>query len=62
MKILFSVIALIATLSLKSQLQFGAFAGPQITDVRYVLKDKRQESSIKIGATAGLQMKVPFEG
>jgi Outer membrane protein beta-barrel domain len=62
MKILFSAIVLLASFSLKSQIQFGGFAGPQITDARIVIKDKRQESSIKIGGTAGLQLKVPFEG
>lgn len=62
MKILFSAIVLLVSLSLKSQIKFGGFAGPQITDARIVIKDKRQESSIKIGGTAGLQLKVPFEG
>lgn len=62
MKILFSALILLTSLCLKSQVQFGAFAGPQITDVRFVLNDKRQKSSIKFGGTAGLQMKVPFEG
>ena len=61
MKILFSAITLLLTLSVNSQVQFGVFAGPQVTDVRYTINEKRQESSIKIGVNAGLQIKVPFE-
>jgi len=61
MKILFSAITLLLTLSVTSQVQFGVFAGPQVTDVRYTINEKKQESSIKIGVNAGLQMKVPFE-
>ena len=61
MKILFSAITLLLTLSVNSQVQFGVFAGPQVTDVRYMINEKKQESSLKIGVNAGLQMKVPFE-
>jgi hypothetical protein len=62
MKILFSAIILLLSFSVNSQLQYGLFAGPQATDVRYAINDKRQESSIKLGVNAGLQMKVPFDG
>ena len=62
MKILFSTISLLFTLSVNSQVEYGAFAGPQLTGVRYMINDKKQESSFKIGVNAGLQMKVPFEG
>jgi hypothetical protein len=61
MKILFSAITLLLTFSVNSQVQFGVFAGPQVTGVRYKIEGRRQESSIKIGVNAGLQMKVPFE-
>ena len=61
MKILFSAITLLLTFSVNSQVQFGIFAGPQITDVRYIINGKKQESSIKIGVNVGMQMKVPFE-
>lgn len=62
MKILFSAIVLLLTITATSQVQYGVFAGPQVTDVRYTISDKRQESSLKIGVNAGFQMKVPFEG
>jgi hypothetical protein len=61
MKILLSAITLLLTFSVNSQVQFGIFAGPQVTDVRYVIDGKKQQSSLKIGVNAGLQMKVPFE-
>lgn len=62
MKILFSTFILFLTLSGNSQIEYGVFAGPQVTGVRYVINDKKQESSFKIGVNAGFQMKVPFEG
>ena len=62
MKILFSTIILLFALSVNSQVEYGVFAGPQLTGVRYIINDKKQESSLKIGVNAGLQMKVPFEG
>jgi len=61
MKILFSAFALLLTFFANSQVQFGVFAGPQVTDVRYIINGKKQESSIKMGANAGMQIKVPFE-
>jgi hypothetical protein len=62
MKILFSAIILLLTIPAYSQLQYGVFTGPQVTDVRYTIDEKRQESSLKLGVNAGFQMKVPFEG
>ena len=62
MKILFSSIILLLTLSANSQVEYGVFAGPQATGVRYTINDKKQESSLKIGLNAGFQLKVPFEG
>ena len=61
MRFVFIVITLLSSFSVNSQVQFGFFAGPQLTDVRYIINSKRQESSIKLGVNAGLQMKVPFE-
>lgn len=62
MKILFATVTLFITLTANSQIEWGVFAGPQVTDVRYTINEKRQKSSLKIGVNAGLQMKVPFEG
>jgi len=62
MKILFSTIILLVTLSANSQVEYGVFAGPQATGVRYIINDVKQESSLKLGVNAGFQMKVPFEG
>lgn len=50
------------TVSANSQIKYGVFAGPLVTDVRYTINDNRQESSLKIGVNGGFQMKVPFEG
>lgn len=62
MKLLFSALTLFLTLSVRGQVQYGVFASPQITDVRYMINDKKQESSLKFGVNLGFQMKVPFEG
>ncbi len=61
MKILFSAITLLLTLSVTSQVQVGFFAGPQITDVRYLIEGRKQKTSMKVGVNAGLQLKAPFE-
>ena len=61
MKILFSAITLLLTLSVNGQVQLGIFAGPQVTGVRYTIDEKKQESSLKIGVNVGMQIKVPFE-
>ena len=61
MKILFSALTLLLTFSVNSQVQFGIFAGPQVTDVRYIIEGRKQETTMKIGVNAGLQLKVPFE-
>ena len=61
MKILFSAFTLLTSLTMNSQVQFGIFAGPQVTDVRYMINEKKQKSSMKIGVNIGAQMKVPFE-
>ena len=62
MKLLFSTLILLLTLSAISQVEYGVFASPQVTGVHYTINDKKQESSSKIGVNAGFQMKVPFEG
>ena len=62
MKILFSAITLLITLFANSQVKFGVFAGPQTTDVRFVIDGKKQEHSKKLGVNAGFQFKAPFEG
>ena len=62
MKLLSSVLLLFLTIKVNSQIQYGVFAGPQITGVRYLINDVKQESSSKIGVNAGFQMKIPFEG
>ena len=62
MKILFSTIILLLTLSANSQVEYGVFAGPQLTGARYTIRGHKQESTSKIGVNAGFQMKVPFEG
>lgn len=62
MKILFSTITLFVTITANCQVEYGLFAGPQATGVRYTINDVKQESSLKAGVNAGFQFKVPFEG
>jgi len=61
MKILFSTVTLFIACAASAQLKVGAFAGPQVTGVRYIIKDDKQQTSMKIGVNAGLQFKAPFE-
>lgn len=62
MKILFSTFILFITLTVNCQVEYGLFAGPQATGVRYTINDVKQESSLKPGVNAGFQFKAPFEG
>lgn len=61
MKTLFLPLCLIISFTLHSQVQFGFFAGPQVTDVRYTINGKKQESNLKPGVNIGIQLKTPFE-
>jgi Outer membrane protein beta-barrel domain len=61
MKTLFLTLSFFISLILHSQVQVGFFAGPQVTDVRYTINDKKQESSLKPGVNLGIQLKTPFE-
>src|SRR4030095_1621368 len=62
MKVLLTAMALLTTFFVNSQILFGASAGPQATGVRYIIDHKKQESSMKLGVNAGLQIKIPLEG
>jgi hypothetical protein len=53
---------LLMALSVHSQVQFSAFAGPQFTTASYNLQGVKQETTNKYGFQAGMGMKVPFEG
>ena len=59
--ILFAAILLLS-LNLTGQVQFGLFAGPQATTVRYVIEEEKQDNSFKYGFQVGGLWKVPFEG
>ncbi|HLF45660.1 MAG TPA: porin family protein [Chitinophagaceae bacterium] len=61
MKILFLLLSLFIVLSVRAQVQFGLFAGPQTTGVRYLINDDKQESDLKTGINLGAQFKIPFE-
>jgi hypothetical protein len=62
MRILFSVLSFLIASAGCAQVKVGIFAGPQVTGVRYLISEKKQESDLKFGLNAGLQLKVPFEG
>ena len=62
MKILLSVLTLFIILPARSQVQVGIFGGPITTNVRYLVKEKKQASDFKFGINTGVQLKFPFEG
>lgn len=45
----------------KSQVNFGLFAGPQLSSAHYVIADEVQPTHLKAGFQTGLMMKVPFD-
>lgn len=61
MRIFFSTLAIFITLAVNSQIPFGLFAGPQVTDVRYMINEKKQETNLKAGVNIGVQLKFPVE-
>jgi len=61
MKIILSTILFFTCFCANSQVQFGLFAGPQVTGVRFTIEGKKQESDLKPGYNIGGQFKVPFE-
>src|SRR6186997_2427753 len=62
MKILFSTIILLLTISANSKFTYVVFEVPQIKVAHYTIRGAKQETTSKIGVNAGVQMKVPFEG
>jgi len=62
MKVLLTAMALLTTIFVNCQIYFAASAGPQATSVKYIVDHKKQESSMKPGVNAGLQLKIPLEG
>jgi hypothetical protein len=59
--LLLSVFTLFTTTIVKSQVEFGLFAGPQATSARYDIQGVKQKTSNKYGFQLGGIMKVPFE-
>ncbi|MFN2458521.1 MAG: porin family protein [Chitinophagaceae bacterium] len=41
---------------------FGAFAGPQMTNVKYLIRGEKQPTRYKFGVQAGITWKMPIEG
>lgn len=52
---------LFITLTARSQVEVGLFAGPQATGARYTILNQKQKNEIKYGFQAGVGFKVPFE-
>jgi hypothetical protein len=61
MKKCICILTLFITFAARSQVQFGLFAGPQVTGVRYIINEVKQESSLKMGVNLGGQFKIPLE-
>ncbi len=62
MKCLFLSVTLLITTAICCQVQTGVFAGPQATNVRYLINGVKQDSRYKMGTNLGVLLKVPFEG
>lgn len=52
---------LFLSLSATAQVQWAAFAGPQVTNAHYTVRDAPQATSSKPGLIAGGGIKVPFD-
>ncbi|HEV7779994.1 MAG TPA: porin family protein [Chitinophagaceae bacterium] len=60
-KLFISSAFLLGVLSASSQVEFGIFAGPQMTSVNYKIQGVKQKNESKYGFQAGAALKVPFE-
>ena len=49
------------SISVSSQVEFGMFAGPQITATHYTIYNIKQKNDLKYGFQAGVGLKVPFD-
>ena len=61
LKFQLTVIVIHAILISNAQVRMAAYAGPQATSARYMVDDKKQPTSWKFGAMAGISAKVPFD-
>lgn len=61
--VFFAAIIIITYLNSYGQgpVEFGFFAGPQLTSALYKINDAKQETAYKYGFNAGINFKVPFE-
>lgn len=60
-KIVLFFIPVFISLAAKCQVEFGFFAGPQLTYSHYSIRDEAQKNKIKYGFQAGGMLKIPFE-
>ena len=60
-KIILFFIPVFVSIAASSQVEFGLFAGPQLTYSHYTIRDEAQKNKIKYGFQAGATLKVPFE-
>lgn len=61
MRIFFSILVLSISFAADCQIQYGLFTGPQVTDVRYMINEKKQETRLKAGVNIGALLKIPVE-
>jgi hypothetical protein len=60
-KLIFCALTVLVMQDINAQVQWSIFGGPQIISSRYVIRDHKQESSLKYGFQAGIGLKIPFE-
>ncbi len=60
--LLLSGLTLLCSFVCSSQNQVGLYLGPQATQSKYIISDKKQDNEFKYGFQAGVTMKTPFEG
>jgi len=61
MKVYTVLFFLLSSLYGNAQVKFVALAGPQMTSARYTIQGVKQPTDFKLGAMAGIGLKVPFE-
>ncbi|HNA19451.1 MAG TPA: outer membrane beta-barrel protein, partial [Chitinophagaceae bacterium] len=60
-KAIYIILFFLLTGKLNAQVEWGIFAGPQITAARYTILNEKQKQDPKYGFHAGVSLKIPFE-
>jgi hypothetical protein len=60
-KLIAAITFILFTVAGTAQIEFGIFAGPQMTSSKYTVRGEKQSNKYKYGFQAGASLKIPFD-